>query len=189
MARKGFEESFPKRNRSIAQPVCDLQCHRVLHALLLVLLYLTVLHPLLIRASRVNNLFAVWLPAGASAFNVVLVTRFFDNLPREVFEAAKVDGAGAFRLFGSNVLPMSEPILGVVSVFTFMATWKDCVWPMPVSPCGPAAGAEEARPDSLKRVRVPAPPSARAHRATAQPGRAPACLRAKQVGPGGRFEE
>jgi multiple sugar transport system permease protein len=78
----------------------------------------------------VNTYWAVWLPAGASAFNVVIVTRFFDSLPREVFEAARVDGAGTFRLFWSVVLPMSKPILGVVSVFAVIAAWKDFLWPM-----------------------------------------------------------
>ena len=76
----------------------------------------------------------MWLPAGASAFNVLLVKRFFDNLPREVFEAARVDGAGPFRLFWSVVLPMSKPILGVVSVFAVIAAWKDFLWPMLVLP-------------------------------------------------------
>jgi len=45
----------------------------------------------------INTFWAVWLPAGASAFNVLLMKRFFDNLPREIFEAAQVDGAGPFR--------------------------------------------------------------------------------------------
>ena len=71
----------------------------------------------------------MWLPAGATAFNVVLVTRFFDSLPREIFEAAQVDGAGPFRLFWSIVLPMSRPIIGVVSVFAVIASWKDFLWP------------------------------------------------------------
>lgn len=97
---------------------------------LLVPLYLIILHPPLIDHSLVNSYWAVWLPAGASAFNVVLVARFFDNLPREVFEAAKVDGAGPFRLFWSIVLPMSKPILGVVSVFAVIASWKDFLWPL-----------------------------------------------------------
>lgn len=97
---------------------------------LLVPLYLIILHPPLVDHSLVNSLWAVWLPAGASAFNVVLVTRFFDNLPREIFEAAKVDGAGPFRLFWSIVLPMSKPILGVVSVFAVIASWKDFLWPL-----------------------------------------------------------
>lgn len=97
---------------------------------LLVPLYLTILDPPLLGTSLINNFFAVWLPAGASAFNVVLMTRFFDNLPREIFEAAEIDGAGPFRLFWSIVLPMSKPILGVVSVFASIASWKDFLWPM-----------------------------------------------------------
>ena len=97
---------------------------------LLVPLYLIILHPPVIDHSLVNSYWAVWLPAGASAFNVVLVARFFDNLPREIFEAAKMDGAGPFRLFWSIVLPMSKPILGVVSVFAVIASWKDFLWPL-----------------------------------------------------------
>lgn len=98
--------------------------------ILLVPLYLTILHPPLINASLINNYLAVWLPAGASAFNVVIVSRFFDSLPHSIFEAAEVDGAGAFRLFWSVVLPMSRPILGVISVFAIIASWKDFLWPL-----------------------------------------------------------
>ncbi|MET7420678.1 carbohydrate ABC transporter permease [Dactylosporangium sp. NPDC005555] len=97
---------------------------------LLVPLYLTILDPPVVGQSLINNFLAVWLPSGASAFNVVLMTRFFDGLPREVFEAARVDGASNFRLFWSVVLPMSKPILGVVSVFATIASWKDFLWPM-----------------------------------------------------------
>lgn len=101
---------------------------------LLVPLYLTILDPPLLHHSLVNSFWAVWLPAGASAFNVVLMTRFFDNLPREVFEAARVDGAGPFRLLWSVALPMSRPVLGVVSVFACLASWKDFLWPLLVLP-------------------------------------------------------
>jgi multiple sugar transport system permease protein len=87
-----------------------------------------------VNIKLVDTFWAVWLPAGASAFNVVLIKRFFDSLPREIFEAAKVDGAGPFRLFWSIVLPMSRPIVGVVSVFAVIATWKDYLWPMLVLP-------------------------------------------------------
>lgn len=96
---------------------------------LLVPLYITVLHPPLIGHSLIDTFWAVWLPAGANAFNILLVTRFFNNLPREIFEAAKTDGAGPFRLFWSIVLPMSRPILGVVSVFAIINAWKDYLWP------------------------------------------------------------
>lgn len=97
---------------------------------LLVPLYIEIVHPPLIDHSFIDSYWAVWLPAGASAFNVVLVKRFMDSLPREIFEAARVDGAGAFRLFVNIALPMSRPILGVVSVFAVLASWKDFLWPL-----------------------------------------------------------
>lgn len=101
---------------------------------LLVPLYLTVLDLPVLHLRLIDTFWAVWLPAGASAFNVIVVKRFFDNLPREVFEAARTDGAGPFRLFWSIVLPMSRPVLGVVSVFAVIATWKDYLWPLLVLP-------------------------------------------------------
>jgi multiple sugar transport system permease protein len=97
---------------------------------LLVPLYIEIVSPPLIHHSFIDSYWAIWLPAGASAFNVVLMTRFFDNLPREIFEAARIDGCGPFRLFRSIVLPMSRPILGVVSVFALLASWKDFLWPL-----------------------------------------------------------
>ena len=97
---------------------------------LLVPLYVEIVHPPLIGGSLINSYWAIWLPVGASAFNVILTKRFFDNLPREIFEAARIDGAGPFRLFVSIVLPMSKPIIGVVSIFAVLASWKDFLWPL-----------------------------------------------------------
>jgi multiple sugar transport system permease protein len=97
---------------------------------LLVPLYIEIVRPPLIHHTFIDSYWAIWLPAGASAFNVVLMTRFFDNLPREIFEAARIDGAGPFTLFLRIVLPMSKPILGVVSVFALLASWKDFLWPL-----------------------------------------------------------
>ncbi|HET8896369.1 MAG TPA: carbohydrate ABC transporter permease [Protaetiibacter sp.] len=97
---------------------------------LLVPLYLTIVDPPLLGHSLINSFWAVWLPAGANAFNVLLVMRFFDSLPREVFEAARMDGAGPYRLFWSIVVPMSKPIIGVVSVFAVIGAWKDFLWPL-----------------------------------------------------------
>jgi multiple sugar transport system permease protein len=97
---------------------------------LLVPLYIEIVHPPLVHHSFIDSYWAIWLPAAASAFNVVVVKRFFDNLPREIFEAARIDGAGPFQLFRRIVLPMSKPILGVVSVFALLASWKDFLWPL-----------------------------------------------------------
>jgi multiple sugar transport system permease protein len=96
---------------------------------LLVPLYIEIVRLPLVHKSLINSYWALWLPYGASAFNVILVTRFFDNLPREIFEAAEIDGAGPFQLFWRIVLPMSKPILGVVSVFAVLVSWKDFLWP------------------------------------------------------------
>jgi multiple sugar transport system permease protein len=96
---------------------------------LIVPLYIEIVHPPLIHHSFAESYWAIWLPAGASAFNVVLMKRFFDNLPRELFEAAQIDGAGPVRLFFSIVLPLSKPILGVVSIFAILAEWRNFLWP------------------------------------------------------------
>jgi multiple sugar transport system permease protein len=101
---------------------------------LLVPLYLTVLDMPFTHWNLVNTYWGAFLPAGASAFNVALVKRFFDNLPPEILDAARVDGCGDFRLFLHVVLPMSRPVLGVVSVFAVLAAWKDFVWPLVVLP-------------------------------------------------------
>lgn len=95
----------------------------------LVAQYLTVLD-----AHLLNTPWAVWLPAGAHAFNVLLVRRFFDGIPRELFEAAEVDGGGPWTVFWRIVLPMSRPILAVVALLSFMTAWKDFLWPMLVLP-------------------------------------------------------
>ncbi len=97
---------------------------------LLVPLYIEIVRPPIVHHSLIDSYWAVWLPAGASAFNVIIVKRFFDNLPREIFEAARIDGAGPFALFWKIVLPMSKPILGVVSIFAVLASWKDFLWPL-----------------------------------------------------------
>ena len=97
---------------------------------LLVPLYIEIVRPPIVHHSFIDTYWAVWLPAGASAFNVVLAKRFFDNLPREIFEAARIDGAGPFTLFWKIVLPLSKPILGVISVFAVLASWKDFLWPL-----------------------------------------------------------
>jgi multiple sugar transport system permease protein len=94
--------------------------------------YLTVADLPLIHTSLLNDPLAIWLPAAANAFNLYLLKRFFDQLPREVLEAAEIDGAGKLRTLWSVVLPMSRPVLGVVSIFALVAVWQDFLWPLMV---------------------------------------------------------
>ncbi|MBT2499020.1 carbohydrate ABC transporter permease [Agromyces sp. ISL-38] len=100
----------------------------------LVSLYLTVVQVPIIGGSLINTFWAVWLPAAASAFNIILVQRFFASLPHEIFEAAEVDGAGPVRIFVSIVLPLSKPVIGVVSLISIIAAYKDFLWPLLVLP-------------------------------------------------------
>lgn len=100
----------------------------------LVALYMTVLDLPLLHVNLINSFWSVWLPSAANAFNVVLMRRMFDGLPHELFEAARIDGAGPFRIFAWLVLPMSKPIIGVVSLLTIVQAWKEFLWPLLVLP-------------------------------------------------------
>ncbi|MFD8500839.1 carbohydrate ABC transporter permease [Amycolatopsis sp. NPDC059657] len=77
-----------------------------------------------------NSPAAIWLPAAANAFNIYLLKRFFDQIPDEIVEAATIDGAGPVRILVRIVLPMSRPILAVVSIFAVVTAWKDFIWPL-----------------------------------------------------------
>ncbi|MEU1391280.1 MULTISPECIES: carbohydrate ABC transporter permease [unclassified Nonomuraea] len=77
-----------------------------------------------------NDPWGLWLPAAANGFNIFLLKRFFDSIPRELLEAAQIDGGGPFRILWSVVLPVSRPILGVTSIFTIVTSFKDFIWPL-----------------------------------------------------------
>jgi multiple sugar transport system permease protein len=73
---------------------------------------------------------AIWLPSVANAFNIFLLKRFFDSVPSDYLDAAKVDGASSTRILVKIVLPISRPIIAVVSIFGLVAVWKDFLWPL-----------------------------------------------------------
>ncbi|MFC8454058.1 carbohydrate ABC transporter permease [Kitasatospora sp. NPDC057223] len=101
---------------------------------LLVPTYLTVVDVPLIHVNLINTPFAVWLPAAANAFNIFILKRFFDQIPAELLDSARIDGAGPVRVLASVVLPLSQPVLAVVSIFAVVGVWKDFLWPMLVLP-------------------------------------------------------
>ncbi len=99
-------------------------------AVLVVPQYLTVLDVPIFRRNLLNTPWAIWLPSVTNAFNIFLLKRFFDSIPRELLDAASIDGASPLRTLRSVVLPISRPILGVVSIFAVVGVWKDFLWPM-----------------------------------------------------------
>ncbi len=73
----------------------------------------------------------LWVPYFfASAFNVFLLRQFFMTLPRDMSEAARIDGCNEFQIFLRIILPLSKPALLVVAIFQFMATWNDFFGPL-----------------------------------------------------------
>ncbi len=96
--------------------------------------YVTVIDLPILHLNLLDSPFALWLPAVANAFNIFLLKRFFDSIPEEIMSAAIVDGATPLRTLWSIILPMSRPILGVVSIFAVTAVWKDFLWPKLVMP-------------------------------------------------------
>ncbi|GGZ60203.1 carbohydrate ABC transporter permease [Streptomyces subrutilus] len=92
--------------------------------------YLTVLDMPIIERNLLNTPWVIWLPSVTNAFNIFLLKRFFDSIPQEILDASAIDGASAVRTLRSIVLPMSRPILGVVSIFAIVGVWKDFLWPM-----------------------------------------------------------
>lgn len=96
--------------------------------------YVTVIDLPILHIGLLDSPFAIWLPAVANAFNIFLLKRFFDSIPEDLIAAATVDGASPLRTLWSIVLPISRPILGVVSIFAVTAVWKDFLWPKLVMP-------------------------------------------------------
>jgi multiple sugar transport system permease protein len=92
--------------------------------------YLTVASLPILHLNLIGSPAAIWLPSVANGFNIFLLKRFFDSIPEELIAAAAIDGASPLRTLRKIVLPMSRPILGVVSIFAVVAVWKDFLWPL-----------------------------------------------------------
>jgi multiple sugar transport system permease protein len=97
---------------------------------LVVPLYVTVVNLPIVHLNLVGSPAAIWLPSVANAFNIFLLKRFFDSIPTDYIDAAQIDGASRLSILWRIVLPISRPILGVVSIFGLVAVWKDFLWPL-----------------------------------------------------------
>jgi len=78
----------------------------------------------------IDTLPALMLPPVGGAFGVFFLRQFFLGLPRELEEAARIDGAGDVRIFRAVLLPLAQPALSTIAVITFLASWNDFLWPV-----------------------------------------------------------
>ena len=77
-----------------------------------------------------DSLTAVIVPGAAGAFGVFFLRQFFVSLPRELEEAALLDGANRFQIFLRVILPLSKPALATLTLLSFLTNWNDFLWPL-----------------------------------------------------------
>jgi multiple sugar transport system permease protein len=77
-----------------------------------------------------DTYFAIWLPGAASVTGIFLMRQHFYSIPKELEDAARVDGAGRFRIFWQVCLPLVTGAMVALSIFTFLGLWNDLFWPL-----------------------------------------------------------
>lgn len=80
-----------------------------------------------------NSYQGIVAPGAATAFGIFLFRQYFETIPLEIDEAAKLDGAGLWRTYWQLILPLSKPAIVTVAIFTFIAQWNDFLWPLVVA--------------------------------------------------------
>lgn len=111
-------------------------CKRILFYAIIALMMIPGILTLISRYQEVasmgllNNLWGVILPgvAGYIPMAFMLLFTFFNGLPKELFEAADIDGAGDFKVYFRIVLPLSKPIVWTIGIQTFVGEWNDFLW-------------------------------------------------------------
>jgi multiple sugar transport system permease protein len=89
---------------------------------------------IIVKAMGMLNSYAgLIVPAIFNAFGIFLLRQYYLSLPREVEEAAVIDGAGYWRIYWSVVLPLSRPILSALAILFFLANWNAFLWPLTVT--------------------------------------------------------
>lgn len=77
----------------------------------------------------INTKWALILPGASGAFNIFLIRQFMLGIPKELDEAARIDGASWFQIYYKIMLPLCAPVLTVVGMFAFTGSWNDFLWP------------------------------------------------------------
>lgn len=85
---------------------------------------------LLKQFGLINTYWGVIIPGMANIFGIFLIRQYLLAIPDSLLDAARMDGAGEFRIYWSLVLPLCRPILVTLAIFTFMGAWNDFMWPL-----------------------------------------------------------
>lgn len=88
------------------------------------------LYVLMNKLNLLDSYAGLVLPFAAGAFGVFLMRQFMQSVPDELLEAARMDGAGEWYIFWRIVLPLVKPALATLTIFTFLASWNNFIWPL-----------------------------------------------------------
>ena len=88
---------------------------------------------LVANAGLVDTLPGLFLPFLAAPFGVFLMRQYILGLPRDLLDAARVDGAGELRIFARIILPLCGPALATLGILTFLGSWNNFLWPLVVA--------------------------------------------------------
>ena len=80
-----------------------------------------------------DTYFSLIMPVAANAFGLYLLVQFFQNIPTELIDSARIDGCNELTVLWHIILPLARPALTTVAIFTFMASWNNFVWPFVVT--------------------------------------------------------
>ena len=97
--------------------------------------FLTLLIPLYIVISELNllnSLWGVWVPSIFSSFGIFLCRQFVYGIPRELYDAAKIDGSGDFGIYRNIIVPLTKPVLSALAIFVFLSSFNAYLWPLVV---------------------------------------------------------
>jgi multiple sugar transport system permease protein len=84
----------------------------------------------IVNLGLLDNWAGVIIPALAGVFGVFFLRQFFESIPKELEEAAELDGANRFQIFYKIVLPLAKPALATLGILTFLGSWNDFLWPL-----------------------------------------------------------
>lgn len=93
------------------------------------IVYLVPRYVVMAKMGLVDNFLGLWIPYAASSFMILVLNNAFDTIPRDLYEAAQIDGASDLRMFTSITIPLSSSVLMVLGLFAFIGFWGDFLWP------------------------------------------------------------
>jgi multiple sugar transport system permease protein len=93
------------------------------------IVYLVPRYVVIAKMGLVDNFLGLWIPYAASSFMILVLNNAFDAIPRDLYEAAQIDGASDLQMFTSITIPLSSSVLMVLGLFAFIGFCGDFLWP------------------------------------------------------------